>query len=162
MFTSITGLSLKHKADRPNVCTWRYKVGSAEGGVEVVKCDFVGEVGNSEPERDVGVIFLGKQIVSTEANVQYVPGGDASRIVIIILGAGRRYSHSCRPKVGFVALCRSELIIGRRHVASTKEADSRLFGGRQAKNSLQGSSASLLARYEKEETTEDNQSRKCR
>lgn len=106
-------------------------------GVEIVKRDFVREVRDGEPERDVGVVFLGKQIVSTEANIQYVPRGDAPRIVIIILGAGRRYTHSRRPKIGFVTLCRSELIVGRCDVASTKEANSRLLGRRQAKNSSQ-------------------------
>ena len=67
-----------------------YVVSAGEGGEEVVQGVLVGEVDDGDGGREsVLVGFLAvEEVVFAEGEVEEVAGGDAGRIVIVVLGVG--------------------------------------------------------------------------
>ena len=63
-------------------------MGAAEGGEEVVKSVFVGDVDGGEVEIDFVALFV-EDVFLAEGEVEEVAGGDAGRILVVVLGSGR-------------------------------------------------------------------------
>ena len=76
----------KHEPDRSLVRTGLYKMRAAEGREEVVQRHFVGQVGNSEPQRRTDAL-LPEEVVGSKPQIEYMPGRDAGRIVIVVCRA---------------------------------------------------------------------------
>jgi hypothetical protein len=68
--------------------TRRDVVRTAEGRKEVVERILVGQINNRYLTADF-VLVAAKQVVMSEGEIEEIPGRDALRIVIVVLGIGR-------------------------------------------------------------------------
>ena len=63
----------------------------AEGGLEVIESNLIGDVGNRETKRHMRVVALIEQIVRAEADIEDVTRRDTRRVLIVIGCAFGRY-----------------------------------------------------------------------
>ena len=76
---------------------------SAESGQEIVEGVFVRQVDDFQASAPLVLIAM-KQIVVTHGNIEETTLANAGRVVVVILGAGRRDSY----EVGTILRCGAE------------------------------------------------------
>ena len=69
--------------------TWSHIMRSAEGREEVVKGVLVGDIDGSEPKAPFALVAM-EEVVVPDGGVEQAARGDARRVVVVILGVGRR------------------------------------------------------------------------
>jgi len=91
---------LKVESEFGRISSRRDEVGSAKRRQEVIQCDFIGEVDDSESQAPPVIVFGAEQVVVPQTHVKQVAGSDTRRIVIIVGRSWRGYPDARRAVLG--------------------------------------------------------------
>lgn len=96
--------SLKRNADLSLNRARRNEMRSAEGRVEIIERDFVGQINECQTRRNLCPIRM-KKIIRPETQIKQIARGDARRIRVVVFRAVRRNSHAQRTAISRRAVC---------------------------------------------------------
>src|SRR4029077_17348282 len=91
-----TTVDLKVESKFACIAARRDEVGSAEGGIEIVKGELVGQVYDRKAQAPLVTVCM-ENVIVAHADVKQVAGRDSLRVLVVILRPRRRYLYSCRP-----------------------------------------------------------------
>ncbi len=87
---SIAVVALEVEADLGRQGARCYVVRAAEGGEEVVQGVLVGDVDGGEAQAPAAVLFAAEEVVLSDGEIEEVAWSDARRVLVVVLGVGRR------------------------------------------------------------------------